>query len=68
MSFEAVAYYERVDNTEQRLSHANMAITGFVNSIGLCESSNLQDTLRLLTLWFQCVLPIVFPLFSTNGG
>jgi len=56
MSYEAVSYYERVDNIQQRLSHAIMAITGFFNSIGLCEASNLsnlQDTLRLLTLWFK---------------
>ena len=53
MSYEAVSYYERTDQPQQRLTHAIMAITGFFNSIGLCESSNLQDTLRLLTLWFK---------------
>lgn len=53
MSFEAVTYYERTDNPAQRLTHAAMAVTGFFNSIGLCDRSNLQDTLRLLTLWFK---------------
>lgn len=66
MSFEAVTYYENTGNTKQKLAHAVMAITGFFNSIGLCNAqssgridmngasdSNLRDTLRLLTLWFK---------------
>ena len=53
MSYEAVLYYERNSNESESLNHANMAITGFFNSIGLCEHGSLQDTLRLLTLWFK---------------
>ena len=53
MSYEAVNYYERNNNDGESLNHANMAITGFFNSIGLCEHGSLQDTLRLLTLWFK---------------
>jgi phosphatidylinositol kinase/protein kinase (PI-3 family) len=29
------------------------AVTGFVRSIALSEGNSLQDTLRLLTLWFD---------------
>jgi len=53
MSYEAVRYYERSGNEGESLRNANMAITGFFNSIGLCEHGSLQDTLRLLTLWFK---------------
>lgn len=64
MSYEAVSYFERnrkYDNDPEAqqeeydnlINHVNNAITGFFNSIGLCETSNLQDTLRLLTLWFK---------------
>ncbi|KAJ7066549.1 phosphatidylinositol 3-kinase [Mycena amicta] len=34
-------------------AHAVQAITGFFRSISLRNSQALQDTLRLLTLWFQ---------------
>ncbi|KAI0192013.1 armadillo-type protein [Xylaria flabelliformis] len=34
------------------ISHVVPAVTGFFKSIGLSSGSSLQDTLRLLTLWF----------------
>ena len=34
-------------------SHVVAAIDGFFRSVGLSSGSSLQDTLRLLTLWFK---------------
>lgn len=34
------------------ITHVNCAVEGFFQSIALSQGSNLQDTLRLLTLWF----------------
>ncbi|KAG9256851.1 armadillo-type protein [Emericellopsis atlantica] len=39
-------------NDGTQLSRVVPAITGFFNSIALLQGSSLQDTLRLLTLWF----------------
>ena len=45
---------EKVRNLPEHimLSHVIPAIKGFFKSINLSNSSSLQDTLRLLTLWF----------------
>lgn len=52
MSYQAVGFYERLEQTQECFSHAIMALKGFFNSITLSTQSSLQDTLRLLTLWF----------------
>lgn len=40
------------DLPQELMSHIEPAVTGFLRSIALSTGSSLQDTLRLLTLWF----------------
>ncbi|TVY35909.1 Serine/threonine-protein kinase [Lachnellula subtilissima] len=60
-NFEIVqAYTNRIDRDSRSLvipanvqvDHVVPAVRGFFKSISLSEGSSLQDTLRLLTLWF----------------
>ncbi|XP_072945161.1 serine/threonine-protein kinase mTor-like [Epargyreus clarus] len=69
MNFETVLFYKQQDNVsesslagsgEKKVSRAEFintytipAIEGFFKSISLSNGSSLQDTLRLLTLWFE---------------
>ncbi|XP_047031918.1 serine/threonine-protein kinase mTOR isoform X2 [Helicoverpa zea] len=65
MNFETVLFYKHQDanitggQTERRPSpeciqqHTVPAVEGFFKSIKLSHGSSLQDTLRLLTLWFD---------------
>eukprot|EP00052_Salpingoeca_macrocollata_P027230 m.257819 g.257819 ORF g.257819 m.257819 type:complete len:2371 (+) comp22712_c0_seq2:129-7241(+) len=53
MSFLAVSHYQERGQQTSCLNHAVMAVKGFFNSVSLSPLSNLQDTLRLLTLWFR---------------
>ncbi|KAG6451388.1 serine/threonine-protein kinase mTOR [Manduca sexta] len=66
MNFETVLFYKHQDTNygrgqsgEKRLSsetiqqHTVPAVEGFFKSINLSHGSSLQDTLRLLTLWFD---------------
>ncbi|GBP30110.1 hypothetical protein EVAR_94953_1 [Eumeta japonica] len=66
MNFETVLYLKHHDasgenqNIEKKLSipdyisqHTVPAVEGFFKSINLSHGSSLQDTLRLLTLWFD---------------
>eukprot|EP00730_Choanoeca_flexa_P003522 TRINITY_DN11433_c0_g1_i2.p1 TRINITY_DN11433_c0_g1~~TRINITY_DN11433_c0_g1_i2.p1 ORF type:complete len:1412 (+),score=409.66 TRINITY_DN11433_c0_g1_i2:447-4238(+) len=52
MNYEAVKHYQGRGQEQRYLSHSIMSIKGFFNSIALSHHSNLQDTLRLLTLLF----------------
>jgi FKBP12-rapamycin complex-associated protein len=55
-NFEVVSYYEkREENIPPNIILNNVvpAIKGFFQSIALCKGNSLQDTLRLLTLWFK---------------
>lgn len=62
MNFETVLFYKHQDggqNAEKRptaetiTQHTVPAVEGFFKSIKLSRGSSLQDTLRLLTLWFD---------------
>ncbi|ODV91704.1 hypothetical protein CANCADRAFT_46867 [Tortispora caseinolytica NRRL Y-17796] len=60
-NFEVVSNYDHLSKKERddlmTLDHALLfvvqAIEGFFKSIALSEGNSLQDTLRLLTLWFK---------------
>jgi FKBP12-rapamycin complex-associated protein len=57
-NFEVLSYYENKDEQasipEDKLSaYAIPAIQGFFKSISLSKGNFIQDTLRLLTLWFK---------------
>ncbi|CAK5267693.1 unnamed protein product [Mycena citricolor] len=56
-NFNVISYMKAQDRTEiagNRLAaHAVQAISGFFRSIALNNQNSLQDTLRLLTLWFE---------------
>ncbi|KPJ18652.1 Serine/threonine-protein kinase mTOR [Papilio machaon] len=64
MNFETVLFYKHQetnnDNSETKKTtpefiqqHTVPAVEGFFKSINLSHGSSLQDTLRLLTLWFD---------------
>ncbi|KAL4707884.1 hypothetical protein ACJJTC_010319 [Scirpophaga incertulas] len=65
MNFETVLFYKHKESTadiqsaERRATpdciqnHTVPAVEGFFKSINLSHGSSLQDTLRLLTLWFD---------------
>ncbi|KAJ3072072.1 phosphatidylinositol kinase- protein kinase tor1 [Podochytrium sp. JEL0797] len=53
---EVLAYHERINpmvNPQVVFSHVIPSIQGFFQSIALSRESSLEDTLRLLTLWFK---------------
>ncbi|XP_063917186.1 serine/threonine-protein kinase mTOR isoform X2 [Zophobas morio] len=50
MNFETVLYY---NHQEEKTHYTVLAVQGFFKSINLSKGSSLQDTLRLLTLWFD---------------
>lgn len=68
MNFEAVLFYKNKYNNIDKVTnektnkevekiidlHTVPAVKGFFKSICLSKGSSLQDTLRLLTLWFDC--------------
>ncbi|XP_014254034.1 serine/threonine-protein kinase mTOR [Cimex lectularius] len=61
MNFQTVLFYKNQQmqhlNEEQKAQHVSQftvpAVEGFFKSIALSHGSSLQDTLRLLTLWFD---------------
>ncbi|KAJ3067743.1 phosphatidylinositol kinase- protein kinase tor1 [Podochytrium sp. JEL0797] len=56
VNFEALSYYEQVHEKVQPqilISHVVPSIEGFFQSVSLSKGNSLQDTLRLLTLWFK---------------
>ncbi|KAF9352686.1 phosphatidylinositol kinase- protein kinase tor1 [Mortierella sp. NVP85] len=54
-NFDVISYYERNDPSNSSLCQPYVvpSITGFFRSIALSAGNSLQDTLRLLTLWFK---------------
>lgn len=55
-NFEVVSYYEKIDENISNhtfVHHVVPSVQGFFRSIALCKGNALQDTLRLLTLWFK---------------
>ncbi|KAG0362437.1 phosphatidylinositol kinase- protein kinase tor1 [Gamsiella multidivaricata] len=54
-NFDVISFYERNGpaNANQALSYVIPSVTGFFKSIALSAGNSLQDTLRLLTLWFK---------------
>ncbi len=53
---EVLGYYERKSEGKEGLNlepYVMAAVKGFVRSIALSKGNSLQDTLRLLTLWFR---------------
>jgi FKBP12-rapamycin complex-associated protein len=63
LNFDVIAFYEKQAASskskdsklvaERIRAHLVPAIHGFFRSIALSQGHNLQDTLRLLTLWFK---------------
>ena len=63
-NFQVISFYERLENFEaadlakmewkQRITqYVIPALQGFFRSISLSKGNSLQDTLRLLSLWFK---------------
>ncbi|KAJ3291491.1 phosphatidylinositol kinase- protein kinase tor1 [Rhizoclosmatium sp. JEL0117] len=55
-NFESLSYFERIHEDIQPqvlISHVVPSIQGFFQSVALSKGNSLQDTLRLLTLWFK---------------
>ena len=55
-NFEVISYYEKIgDYVPQEIlaAHIVPSVQGFFRSISLSSGNSLQDTLRLLTLWFN---------------
>ncbi|KAG0305001.1 phosphatidylinositol kinase- protein kinase tor1 [Dissophora globulifera] len=54
-NFDVVSFYEKSGPTGaiQGLPYVIPSVTGFFKSIALSSGNSLQDTLRLLTLWFK---------------
>lgn len=56
LNFEAISIFEKTGETTRIAQHLSSALRGFFRSITLCLSAGyqtLQDTLRLITLWFK---------------
>lgn len=61
MNFETVLFYKNLNETSmlksektpEYIKYTVLAVQGFFKSIKLSKGSSLQDTLRLLTLWFD---------------
>lgn len=64
MNFETVLFYKQKQElasrntnppvkTNEYITYTVLAVEGFFKSIKLSKGSSLQDTLRLLTLWFE---------------
>ncbi|KAF9162608.1 phosphatidylinositol kinase- protein kinase tor1 [Actinomortierella ambigua] len=59
-NFEVITFYEKNPppnqtnrNVDPGLQYVIPSVMGFFKSIALCKGNSLQDTLRLLTLWFK---------------
>ncbi|KAL3272654.1 hypothetical protein HHI36_014119 [Cryptolaemus montrouzieri] len=57
INFETVLFYknrpDHAEKTAEIIGYTVLAVQGFFKSIKLSKGSSLQDTLRLLTLWFD---------------
>lgn len=55
-NFEVISDYEKQHDVvplQLLVSHVVPSVQGFIRSISLSKDNSLQDTLRLLTLWFK---------------
>ncbi|ORX52573.1 phosphatidylinositol kinase Tor2 [Piromyces finnis] len=57
-NFEVINYYEKASDSnnvsaKDLIEYVKPSIFGFFKSIALSKSNSLQDTLRLITLWFK---------------
>lgn len=55
-NFEVISHHEKADAEISKdifLNNVVPSVEGFFRSIALCKGNALQDTLRLLTLWFK---------------
>jgi len=53
-NFDVIAYYQKHNKPKKIEAHLVAAVHGFFKSIALApKTQSLQDTLRLLTLWFK---------------
>ncbi|KAF9190501.1 phosphatidylinositol kinase- protein kinase tor1 [Haplosporangium sp. Z 767] len=54
-NFDIISFYEKMGapGLQQGLQYVVPSVTGFFRSIALSSGNSLQDTLRLLTLWFK---------------
>ena len=55
-NFEVISFHEKSEDAAsvaRLLPHVIPAVQGFFRSISLSSGNSLQDTLRLLTLWFK---------------
>jgi len=57
-NFEVINYYEKANDNnnvsaKDLIEYVKPSIFGFFKSIALSKSNSLQDTLRLITLWFK---------------
>lgn len=53
-NYTALQYYHKKSENHPKIaSHHLPAVSGFIRAISLSPSENLQDTLRLLSLWFS---------------
>lgn len=57
-NFEVISYFEKTSEnnklpTKDLIDYVVPSISGFFRSIALSKSNSLQDTLRLITLWFK---------------
>ncbi|KAI9091315.1 armadillo-type protein [Phlyctochytrium arcticum] len=55
-NFEVISHYEKVHDSippQILVAHVVPSVQGFFRSIALSKGNSLQDTLRLLTLWFK---------------
>ncbi|KAG4088925.1 FAT-domain-containing protein [Neocallimastix lanati (nom. inval.)] len=56
-NFEVINYYEKANDNnvsaKELIDYVKPSIFGFFKSIALSKSNSLQDTLRLITLWFK---------------
>lgn len=54
VNYKFISVFEKQNPRHPKIdSHLQPAITGFVKSVALAPYDNLQDLLRLLTLWFK---------------
>ncbi|KAI9000239.1 armadillo-type protein [Gaertneriomyces semiglobifer] len=55
-NFEVISHYEKLHESippQILVAHVVPSVQGFFRSIALSKGNSLQDTLRLLTLWFK---------------
>lgn len=68
-NFEAISFYQKQPRLQKKIEdHLAPAIQGFFKSIALApKSESLQDTLRLITLWFKYAEKKVVEIVMVEG-